>query len=104
MLAAHLVPGGESGLEGSEGAARDGIGSVLREEGDDEAVKHCGRQRLRPRVTVRRAATEAEEAEGRELLGEPVEREEGVADCQALCRGGGGVGRVGLRRSVVPRR
>jgi hypothetical protein len=102
MLVAHLVPGGESGLERGEGAAGDGVGSVLGEERGDEAVKHCGGRR--PRVTVRREATEAEDAEGRELFGEPVEREEGVADYQALCRAGGGMGRVGLRRRVVPRR
>ena len=96
----HLVPGGECGLEGGEGAAGDGLGGVLGEEGGDEPVEDGGGQRRR-RVT---AATKAEAAEGRELLGEAVEPEQRVADGEALRRGGGGVGRVGFRRGFARRR
>ena len=96
----HLVPGGECGLEGGEGAAGDGLGGVLGEEGGDEPVEDGGGRRRR-RVT---AATEAEAAEGRELLGEAVEPEQRVADGQALRRGRGGVGGAGFRRDVARRR
>ena len=43
----HLVPGGECGLEGGEGAAGDGLGGVLGEEGGDEPVEDGGGQRRR---------------------------------------------------------
>jgi hypothetical protein len=49
-------------------------------------------------VFLPREATEAEDAEGSELLGEAVESEEGVADGEALLRGRGGMRRVGFRR------
>uniref|UniRef100_J3MCT3 Uncharacterized protein n=1 Tax=Oryza brachyantha TaxID=4533 RepID=J3MCT3_ORYBR len=93
----NLVPGGERGLEGREGATRDGVGGVLREEGRDEPVEDGGRPRRRRRIIrVLRGAAEA--AERRELLGEAVEREEDVADGEALRGGRGGVFRVRLRR------
>ena len=99
-LQTYLVPGGEGGLEGGESAAGDGVGGVLGEEGGDEPVED-GRTRVT--VFLRREA-EAEEAEGRELLGEAVEGEEGVADGKALRGGGRGVAMVGLQRRVAPRR
>jgi hypothetical protein len=103
-LVTNLVPGGECGLEGGEGAAGDGVGGVLREERDDETVEDGGRERLNRGVFFRLAASEAEDAEGRELLGEAMEGEEGVADDEALLRGGGGMGGIGFRRTVAPRR
>lgn len=104
MRPPNLVPGGERGLEGGEGAARDGVGGVLREEGRDEAVEDGGRRkRIAIRVLLRvRGCVEAEAAaaaaEGRELVGEAVEGEEGVADSEALGGGRGGVVVVRLRR------
>jgi hypothetical protein len=77
--ATYLVPGGEGGLEGGECAAGDGVSGVLGEEGGDEPVED-GRRRSRQFTLVLRRMSEAEEAEGRELVGEAVEGEEGVAD------------------------
>jgi hypothetical protein len=84
----NLRPGGKDRFEAEKGLAGVGIGGVLGEERENEAVEDRNLA-LGSLLLVRRRLKKARAPELGELLGEAVEREEGVSHGEALlrCRG-----------------